>query len=120
MAAFDPEMLRTLRDLDEVAIRTRLHADKAVVIWSVVTDGALFVRSARGAKGRWYRDVTAEPRAILKYPGRRAAVQATPVGDPRSLDSVSREYRRKYGYSSYVGSVLRSDVVATTLRLDPV
>jgi len=118
MATLDPDTLRALRDLDEVAIRTQAHADKSVVIWLVVADGALFVRSARGPKGRWYRDITAHAQASLEFSGRRVAVQAVPVTDPQSIECVSREYQRKYGRSPYVQSVLRAEVVATTLRLD--
>jgi len=119
MATFDTDILRTLRDLDEVAIRSRQHPKTTVVIWAVVVDGALFVRSARGAAGRWFRDVTAEPRATLEFAGRRLAVEAVRVTDPRSMERVSDEYLRKYRNSSYVRSVLRPDVLSTTLRLDP-
>jgi hypothetical protein len=104
MSAFDAATLDALRDLDEVALRTRQHADKAVVIWSVVTDGALFVRSARGAKGRWYRDITAEPLASLEFAGRRIGVKAVPLTDP----------------SPYARSVVAPAVLSTTLRLDPI
>jgi hypothetical protein len=120
MAAFDAATLDALRDLDEVALRTRQHADKAVVIWSVVTDGALFVRSARGAKGRWYRDVTAEPQATLEFSGRRVAVQAVPVGDAEAIARVSGEYLRKYRSSPYARSVVAPAILSTTLRLEPV
>ena len=57
MAKFDADILRDLRDLREVAIRTEKHPDTAVVIWVVVADGEVFVRSVQGSKGRWYRDL---------------------------------------------------------------
>jgi hypothetical protein len=41
-----------LRDVREVAIRTEKHPKTAVVIWVVVADDEVFVRSVRGAKGR--------------------------------------------------------------------
>jgi hypothetical protein len=120
MAVFDPDTLRDLQDRHEIAIRTQQHPETAVVIWAVVSDGALFVRSARGAKGRWYRDVTADPRAVLEFADRRLAVQAVPVVDASSIEAVSRDYQRKYRNSPYVQSVLGADVLPTTLRLDPV
>lgn len=119
MAAFDPDTLSDLRDRHEVTIRTQQHPGTAVVIWAVVADGALFVRSARGPKGRWYRDVTVDPRAVLEFAGRRLSMQAVPVSDSSSIEAVSREYLRKYRNSPYVQSVVRSDVLPTTLRLDP-
>jgi hypothetical protein len=53
MAKFHADILRELRDLREVAIRTEKHPEVAVVIWVVVTDDAVYVRSVRGSKGRW-------------------------------------------------------------------
>jgi hypothetical protein len=45
--------------LREVAIRTEKHPKTAVVIWVVVADDEVFVRSWLGAKGRWYKDLAA-------------------------------------------------------------
>jgi hypothetical protein len=59
MANFDAEMLRQLRDAREVAIRTEKHPTTQVVIWVVVADGEVFVRSVYGTRGRWYRDLAA-------------------------------------------------------------
>ena len=51
MTNFDADTLRELRDVQEVAIRTEKHPKSAVVIWVVVADDEVFVRSWRGAKG---------------------------------------------------------------------
>ena len=51
MSKFDADTLRALRDTEEVTIRTDKHPETAVVIWVVVADGEVFMRSARGAKG---------------------------------------------------------------------
>ena len=59
MANFDADTLDELRQLQEVAIRTEKHPGTAVVIWVVVADDEVFVRSVRGSKGRWYRDLAA-------------------------------------------------------------
>ncbi len=119
MANFDADTLRTLHDMQEVAIRTEKHPSEAVVIWITVPDGQAFVRSVRGGKGRWYRDLAVDPRATLEFAGQRVAVTATPVADPASVDRVSREYLRKYSTSPYAQSVVRPDVLPTTLRLEP-
>ena len=52
MASFDANILRELRDVREVAIRTEKHPQSAVVIWVVVADDTVFVRSVRANKGR--------------------------------------------------------------------
>ena len=81
MTNFDADTLRELRDVQEVAIRTEKHPKSTVVIWVVVADDEVFVRSWRGAKGRWYRDLAAGGPATLEVAGSRLAVQALPASD---------------------------------------
>ena len=119
MAKFDANTLRDLHDLREVSIRTEKHPDSAVVIWVVVADDEVFVRSVRGSKGRWYRDIAAGGSATLEFDGHRLVVQAVPVSDADSIARASREYLRKYETSPYAQSVVRAEVLPTTLRLEP-
>ena len=119
MAKLDAELLRELRDLKEVAIRTEKHPDSAVVIWVVVADDEVFVRSVRGSKGRWYRDLAAGGSATLECAARRLMVQARPESDPAAVARASREYLRKYQRSPYAQAMVKSEVLPTTLRLEP-
>src|SRR5215469_7499463 len=86
MAKFAAATLRELRDLREVVIRTEKHPKSAVVIWVVVADDELFVRSVRGDKGRWYRDLAAGGLATLVWVGRRLEVRAYPVHDAEAIE----------------------------------
>jgi len=119
MTNFDADTLRELRDLQEVAIRTEKHPKSAVVIWVAVADDEVFVRSVRGSKGRWYRDLAAGGPATLEFAGRRLAVQAIPASDPVAAGRASREYLRKYQPSPYAQAMVKSEVLPTTLRLEP-
>src|SRR6266850_1163491 len=119
MAKFDADTLRQLRDVREVTIRTEKHPDGAVAIWVVVADDETFVRSVRGSKGRWYRDLATGGSATLDFAGRRLAVQALPASDADSIARASREYLRKYQPSPYAQSMVRAEVLPTTLRLEP-
>jgi hypothetical protein len=119
MAKFDMNTLRELRNLQEVAIRTEKHPDDAVVIWVVAADDELYVRSVRGSKGRWYRDLRTGGSAILELAERRLEVQAFPVSDADAIERASREYLRKYQPSPYAQMMVRADVLPTTLRLEP-
>ena len=119
MARFDADTLRELRDAHEVSIRTEKHPNTAVVIWVVVADGQVFVRSVSGAKGRWYRDLAAGGRAALEYSGRRLEVHAIPEADPGAIERASSEYLRKYRPSPYAQAMVKPEVLPTTLRLDP-
>jgi hypothetical protein len=119
MAKFDADTMRALRDLQEVAIRTEKHPENAVVIWVVVADDEVFVRSVRGGKGRWYRDLAAGGSATLEFAGRRIAVRAIPASDADSIARASREYLRKYQPSPYAQAMVRAETLPTTLRLEP-
>jgi hypothetical protein len=120
MTNFDADTLRELRDVQEVAIRTEKHPKSAVVIWVVVADDEVFVRSWRGAKGRWYRDLAAGVLpATLEFAGRRLAVRALPASDQAAVARASREYLRKYQRSTHAQEMVRSETLPTTLRLEP-
>jgi hypothetical protein len=119
MAKFDAGTLSELRDCREVAIRTEKHPKNAVVIWVVVADDEVFLRSVRGGKGRWYMDLAAGAPATLEFAGRQLAVQAYPASDAGSIERASREYLKKYRSSPYAQSIVRDEVLSTTLRLEP-
>src|SRR5438552_14480970 len=118
MAKFDPPTLGELRDVQEVAIRTEKHPKSAVVIWVVVADDEVFVRSWRGAKGRWYRDLAAGGPATLEFARRRLPVHAIPASDSTAVARASHEFLRKYQPSSHAHEMVRSEVLPTTLRLE--
>src|SRR6266508_2510555 len=66
--AFDEEVIQLLAEIDEVDIETRAGADlpaHRTTIWVVVDGDAAYVRSVRGTRGRWYREATAYPEAVL-------------------------------------------------------
>jgi hypothetical protein len=119
MPTFDAPMLAVLRDTEEVAVRTSKHPANAVVIWIVVADGEVFVRSFRGGKGRWYRDLAAGGPATLEVAGHPLEVQAIPASDQASIDRASREFLRKYAASPYAQAMVQPDLLPTTLRLEP-
>jgi hypothetical protein len=116
---FDADTLRALRDVKEVTIRTEKHPKSAVVIWVVVADNDVFVRSWLGNKGRWHRDLAAGGPATLEFGARRLAVRAIPASDPDTVARVSREFLRKYQPSSHAQEMVRSEILPTTLRLEP-
>jgi hypothetical protein len=119
MAKFDAQALDELRNVQEAAIRTEKHPKSAVVIWVVVADDEVFVRSWRGAEGRWYRDLAAGGPATLEFAGRRLAVQALPATDPAAIARASREFLRKYQRSAHAQEMVRPETLPTTLRLEP-
>ena len=119
MANFDADTLRELRDVRELRIRTGKHPKTAVVIWIVLADDEVYVRSWLGARGRWYRDLAAGGPATLEFAGRRLEVQAFPAGDAASVARASAEFLRKYQPSTHAQEMVRSEILSTTLRLEP-
>jgi hypothetical protein len=90
MAQFDQQTLRKLHGLKEVTIRTTKHPASAVTIWVVVSDADVFVRSVRGTKGRWYKDLANGGPATLEFNGEQLAVQAAPATDAVSTERASQ------------------------------
>jgi hypothetical protein len=119
MAVFGTETLARLRDRLEVAIRTGRHPGSAVTIWIVVSGSDVFVRSVRGAKGRWYRDLAGGGPATLELDGDRLPVLAVPATDADAIERASQEFLTKYRTSPYAQSIVRPEVLQTTLRLEP-
>ena len=124
MDKFGRETLDTLDRSDEVHIETRRDASSpghSTVIWAVVVDDNVFVRSVRGERGRWYREASANPEAALRVNDRRVPVRAVPETEPEILGKISEAYRRKYedSYPGPTAGIVREEVLANTLRLLP-
>jgi hypothetical protein len=73
----------------------------------------------RGAKGRWYRDLAPGGAATLEFNGEQVAVQAVPATDALAIERASQEFLSKYRSSPHAASIVRPEVLQTTLRLDP-
>lgn len=120
---FDAEALSTLDQTEEVEIETTAADGRhhRTIIWVVVADGVVYIRSVRGAAGRWYREIVAHPDAALHADSLRLAVRASPATDPASIAAASEAYRRKYNtrWPRETASMLRDETLGTTLRLEP-
>ncbi|HTV90314.1 MAG TPA: DUF2255 family protein [Stellaceae bacterium] len=119
MVKLDAETLCQLREVHEISVRTVKHPNTPVVIWAVVADEEVFVRSVYGARGRWYRDLRAGGAATLEFAGRTVPVQAIPETDPAAIERASGEFLRKYRPSPYAPAMVKSEILSTTLRLEP-
>jgi hypothetical protein len=111
-----------LRSVREIEIETRsgeAASAHRTTIWVVVEDEEAYVRSYRGAAGRWYRELTANPVAVLHADGESIPVRALPAPDPESVERASAGYRRKYAGDPDLAAMLRDEILATTLRLEP-
>jgi hypothetical protein len=111
----------TLGAVEEIQIETSRGEGapaRRTIIWAVVDDGEVYVRSVRGDSGRWYRDILSDPEAAVLVDGESVPVRAVPTPDDGSIERTSAALRRKYADSPELGSMLRDDVLHTTLRLE--
>ena len=114
-------LLQRMDVAKEVNIETRSPEGKThkVTIWIVVVDGVPYVRSVRGKRGRWYRELTARKEGALHVGSRKVPVRPVSVRAPETIDEVSAALWRKYAKTASLFSMLRLATLDTTLRLEP-
>ena len=121
---FDQETLDLLDERREVHLETRREEGSAThrtILWVVVVSGEVYVRSVRGPKGRWYREISAYPAGALQVDDSRIPVRAAPATDPPTTEAVSDAYRIKYepDWPGPKAAIVRPDALPTTLKLSP-
>ncbi|HUG06147.1 MAG TPA: DUF2255 family protein [Candidatus Limnocylindria bacterium] len=121
-ASFPAAVLERFDAMKVVDIETRSAkgTTHSVPIWIVVVDGVPYVRSVRGPQGRWYRELLASGEGAIVAGGERTAVKATHDRTRAAIDGTSDALRRKYdGSAASLASMLRPEVLDTTVRLEP-
>jgi hypothetical protein len=118
---FDDETLRLLDATEEVRLETRSARgdEHRTTIWIVVDGTDVYIRAVRGPRGRWYRELLANPEAALRVGRRRIAVRAVPATDERSIEACNEALRRKYTGIPGFEPMFREHTLPTTLRLLP-
>jgi hypothetical protein len=123
MSGFALDDATRLRKTALVEIETSRGEGAAVhrtVIWIVADEaGRAFVRSVRGGRGRWYRELVANPTGAVFVGGHRIPVRAAPA-DEAGIEACSRLLAEKYPTQrASLASMLRDEVLDTTLELEP-
>ena len=119
--SFSPEDLDLLDGTQEIEIETQApeKAARRTVIWVVVDDGEVFVRTWRGAGSRWFRDIEANPAVAIHAGGKRLPATAIPATDPDAIERTSAGFLRKYGGDPASKAMVKPAILDTTLRLEP-
>ncbi len=108
--------------VEEVDIETTRGAGAPVhrtTIWAVTGDGEVYVRSLNGEDGRWYRELMANPDALLHVEDETMPVRGVSTPDPESVERATRGFNEKYADSPYLHTMVRDEIAPTTVRLDP-
>lgn len=119
---FEESDLDLLTTTKEIRVETRSKAGEVhrTIVWPLVHDGAVYLRSYRGPAGRWYREALADPEIALVIKGRRVPARAIPAIDDASVEACSTALREKYRRSYSLNAMLAPSVLPTTLRIESV
>ena len=121
--AFGEDTLARLRDMEEVRIETRRAVDgptHRTIIWVVVdAHGRVLIRSVRGPRGRWYREALAAPDCVLWIGREPLPVRVELAADADRVATTTTGLVAKYAGSPSLPSMIREDVLPTTLQLLP-
>lgn len=122
MSIFTPNELASLDTTDELRIAGLRDDDtlrKATIIWMVVRDGELYVRSVNGPEAAWFRGTQLRGLGHVSARGVDRDVSFTRVTDID--DELDAAYAAKYrGYPSAVAAINSAAARSTTLRVDAV
>jgi hypothetical protein len=111
-----------LDTVEEIEIETSRGGDAPVhrtVIWPAVDGGEVYVRSLNGDRGRWYREALENPDVVLHVDGEAIPARAVRAPDQQSIEHATAGLQRKYADSPYVDTMVRDEILETTLRLEP-
>lgn len=119
---FSRDVLDALDRAREVRIETSAGPDEPIhetIIWIVVDGEDVFARSWRGVTARWYREALANPEIALFVGEQRLAATAVPAHEDDAVARTSAALERKYRGDPAAPSMVRDEILITTLRLDP-
>ena len=115
-----PDQLSAIDSTKEVHIRTTAGGRTVgTIIWVVVADGDVYVRSVQAEDGVWYQRARSNPRVALEVGGEVIDFEAVHITDESTIESVSEALRAKYRPGGSLDRMTRQDVLGHTLRLDP-
>lgn len=123
MTDWTPDELEAIASSDDLHI-SPFRADGVTLgtptwIWSVVVDGAIYVRAYNGTGSRWYDAAASQRAGRITAGGIEKDVSFTPIGDERLDSLVDAAYENKYEGSPYLPPMLSAKVRAATVRVDP-
>ncbi|RZT66493.1 hypothetical protein EV140_0031 [Microcella alkaliphila] len=120
MTAWTPTELAELDRASEVRVAGR-RADGSsstlTIVWHVVVDGNLYLRSVKGPEGQWYRGVAHHFEGFLHDAGTSRPVVFTL--DHTHDTEIDDAYFAKYGRGAPSRSITSALARQTTLRVDP-
>ena len=117
---FEESDLDLLASTKEIRVETRSKTGEVhkTIVWPLVRDGVVYLRSYKGEQGRWYREALADPDIALLFDRRRVEGRAVPATDTASVEACSQALRDKYRRSYSLEAMLAPAVLPTTIRVE--
>ena len=123
MTIWADDELDKIGTAEELQIASRRRDDTLrhrVIIWVVRVGDDLYVRSANGREGAWFRSVQTRHEGRIWAGGVEKDVAFVEVDDSDLNDQIDAAYLAKYRrYPQYVAPMVTSDVRAATIKLVP-
>ena len=114
-------------DLDKIAASDDLHVapfrddgetyGTPTWIWSVVVDGALYVRAYNGKASRWYQAALREKAGRISAADMTKEVLFEPI-EGAINDRIDEAYRVKYRDSRYLDPMIGARARSATVRIE--
>ena len=123
MIEWSKDELRKIADTDDLHIALFRDDGKTygtpTWIWSVVVDGALYVRGYNGQQSRWYQAAVRQKAGRIRSAGITKEVVFESVDDAIN-NQIDDAYRAKYGGSPYLTAMIGTRARSATVRVVPV
>jgi hypothetical protein len=103
-------------------MRIRAGGHRFILVWVVVVEGRVIVRSWNDKPGGWYRAFLAEPNGHVRLDDREVPIRAVILRSKRLNDAADDAYAAKYtakADAKYVEGFRDPRRKATTLELIP-
>ncbi len=88
-----------------------------VIVWHVVVDGQLYLRSVKGPEGQRYKGVARSFEGFLRWGAHTREVAFTL--DASKDAEIDAAYTAKYGNGSATRAITNTLATRTTLRVEP-
>ena len=122
MTGWTPEELQRIAASDDLHVspfrEDGVTTGTPTWIWSVVVDGALFVRAYNGRDSLWYKAAMRERGGRINAAGMTKDVAFAPV-EGAINDRIDDAYREKYRDSPYLAPMIGPRALAATVQISP-
>jgi hypothetical protein len=122
MSTWSKDELQKIAETDDLHISPFREDGKTygtpTWIWSVVVDGALYVRAYNGRDSRWFQAAMRQKGGRITAAGLTREVTFEAVDGPIN-DRIDDAYRTKYRNSPYLNPMIGASARSATVRIVP-